>query len=361
MARTCAWWALCLVAMACGPASTSERSGDAELTTVSFDSSSDAPGSTMGEEPEPEPEVARLEEAFVVDLAADILFVLDDSPSMAEHHTVLEAAVGDMLGAWDDLGVDYHVGVTTTELVGAAWCQGAGGFLEDGRLRELDGVRFVEPSTAGGADLLAQMVRVGEQGSLCEQGLGATWRALTEHRDGANAGFRREGAQLQVIVLSDEDDATDEGLLSLDGFLDWFADETAVGGGALHAVSCKREGSAGAAVCASYDVGKRYAEVVSATGGLHRHILDVTADHWVGLSEVVEPMPSKFTLSGLPVEDTVEVEVVEAGGARVAVPFDYDSETQVVTVVDPLQVGDEVVVTYAPCEIVPYCSSTAGE
>ncbi|WP_233610286.1 choice-of-anchor D domain-containing protein [Corallococcus sp. AB049A] len=153
----------------------------------------------------------------------DVLFVVDNSGSMMEEQQSLGANFAAFLSQAAAAQVDYRIGVTTTGLDPSpgGWSECPGGALggENGRLFPVDGTspRIITPETPNAAGVFANNTHVG----VChwnEQGLDATWRALsdpllynlddprTPQLNDGNGGFLREDAKLAIIVLSDEED-----------------------------------------------------------------------------------------------------------------------------------------------------------
>ena len=59
--------------------------------------------------------------SYPLRLRADILFVIDNGPTMAEQQARLAAAGQTLIDALDEAGIDYHLGFTTTDN-GNPWC-----------------------------------------------------------------------------------------------------------------------------------------------------------------------------------------------------------------------------------------------
>lgn len=135
----------------------------------------------------------------------DILFVVDDSGSMAPHQTNLANNLSAFINTLKSSPVanDFQIGVTTTSVSDFGSTALVG---EHGRL--------VVPILQGSsptlvADFQAQVAGVGTGGSGKEQPLRAMRMALTSpliDPGNTNAGFLRPGARLAVIILTDEDD-----------------------------------------------------------------------------------------------------------------------------------------------------------
>lgn len=125
----------------------------------------------------------------------DILWVVDDTRSMAEEQEALVAAADEFSSALADAGVSWQLGVTTTDVVN----EGAG---------ELRGNPWIlTPSADDPAAAIRAALAVGTEGSEPAAGLAAAWLALTEPlASGQNRGFRRPTAALHAIVVSDGDD-----------------------------------------------------------------------------------------------------------------------------------------------------------
>lgn len=160
----------------------------------------------------------------------DILFVIDDSPSMKDEQDSLRANFSRMIGVLDSIDggrPDVQIGVITPNLgasaidgtvaapIGACSLQGEAGAL---RAQFSGGPRFLRDvdDGAGGrevnypgtlAEAFAALADVGIAGCGIEQHLEATKRA-TDGSNPANAGFLRDGAYLAVIMIADEDDCS---------------------------------------------------------------------------------------------------------------------------------------------------------
>lgn len=188
----------------------------------------------------------------------DILFVIDNSPSMAPKQRVLATAIPQFINTIDATGANYHVGIVTTDLgfnvpdgtaTGKQFpnnpilaCNTAAG--DDGVLQNVpctsrglqgealaacqslcpdsqygprggvryiakqDGITNVPTKTMGGVDIGPQLAfqclsLVGDTGCAIEQPLEAARRALDNHRTD-NQGFNRNTSVLAVIFITDE-------------------------------------------------------------------------------------------------------------------------------------------------------------
>lgn len=182
----------------------------------------------------------------------DIIFVIDNSGSMAEEQAKIATSIGNLVGALDTVEppVDYRIAVTTTDN-GNPWCPGsspeAGGFVATScrsRLTEFvfEGAELIDATeeaclslcgieelalpnpwidvdntngtnnVPGGAviDALRCMLPQGIDGCGFEQPLESAHKAIvrTMTAGTANNGFRRDGALLTVVLVTDEADCS---------------------------------------------------------------------------------------------------------------------------------------------------------
>lgn len=140
--------------------------------------------------------------------ALDIVFVIDDSASMAEEQQELIDRMPGFLTALD--GLQWRLGVTTTTVSGSF-----SPFLP-GELVQPEGCGmtrpWVEAGDTGILDVVDCIGAVGTGGSGYEMPLRATELAITDRvSDGSNAAFFRAGTPLAVFILSDEDDCSSDG------------------------------------------------------------------------------------------------------------------------------------------------------
>lgn len=121
----------------------------------------------------------------------DILVVIDNSASMQEEQANLATKLLPLLGAVQDY--DWRIGVTTTD-------------PSDKCLR-----RVIHKNDANTVDAFYQAVRAGIKGSGNERGVYTAVRALQGNCDGFGAWVRSDSA-LAVLVVSDEDNCSDQGV-----------------------------------------------------------------------------------------------------------------------------------------------------
>lgn len=135
---------------------------------------------------------------------ADVLFVIDSSRSMDDSQQQL---VESTTGFFETLGgLRFHVGVVSMDLTSV---------FEAGALQPGLGERFFSETTPDAVAAFADAARLGIGGASSEAGIGAARLAIFEKPDTPdNEGFRREGAALHLVFVSDEDDQTDPELVA---------------------------------------------------------------------------------------------------------------------------------------------------
>lgn len=149
------------------------------------------------------------EESFYQDYEeiVDILWVVDNSCSMGEETSMVASNFESFINEFVDLGLDYHMGVITTDMI------------QTDHSGKLQGGTFVTPDTPDPAGTFLSLVDQGSKGSASERGFEAVQAALTEPLvSSTNAGFLREEAALSIIALTDENDDSD---ISSSAFTTW--------------------------------------------------------------------------------------------------------------------------------------------
>jgi hypothetical protein len=124
----------------------------------------------------------------------DVLFVIDDSCSMADDQRQLSANMRAFFSTFQAGQVDFHVGVVTTDVFDP---------MRSGRLV----APFLTQGTPEVTTAFQAMVMVGTGGSGDERGLTAEHLALRPPLSTTvNAGFVRPEADFALVFLTDEDD-----------------------------------------------------------------------------------------------------------------------------------------------------------
>lgn len=130
----------------------------------------------------------------------DILFVVDDSASMAPHQESLASGFADFLAELEVSDTQYRIALVSTSQDS----------LDLDRTEFIGDPPILNPTTDTVA-LFQERVVLGTRGSDHEKGLQAAADALE-----ANPEFLRVGANLVALFVTDEEDCSDDG--ALDGY-----------------------------------------------------------------------------------------------------------------------------------------------
>jgi ASPM-SPD-2-Hydin domain-containing protein/HYDIN/CFA65/VesB family protein/flagellar associated PapD-like protein len=291
----------------------------------------------------------------------DVLFVVDDSSSMANNQMNLGMNLPSFLASALALNIDFHIGVTTTDVCTAIdpmhWCDQAG---EHGRL--VGATPIMTPQTASLMSVFQTTVTgVGTEGSTQERGLEAAFLALSDPMINAeNAGFLRSDAALAVIAVSDDDDSRMDGIpggpseVTIPGArsvafyesffwnIKGFQNKEMF---SFNAVIEEAQGMCSASGQPAEASGVRYAQVAQDTGGA---VASLCTSDWgsqlasVGLSAFGGRR--RFTLSSVPLPGRISVTV--NGVSSSAWTYDQTSNSVVFNAGATPPANATVVVTY---------------
>ncbi|MCB9665578.1 MAG: choice-of-anchor D domain-containing protein [Alphaproteobacteria bacterium] len=138
----------------------------------------------------------------------DILWVMDTSCSMEDNRNGVVNAINNFIGQFVNLGLDYQIGITTTDMSSS----GTQGRLLGPVISNAtpDPVKAFKDQMN---DPLAQYPCANDTGTSCgadsEMGFDASHAALETHKNKVNnKDLVRSDATLAVVVLSDEDDGS---------------------------------------------------------------------------------------------------------------------------------------------------------
>jgi len=125
----------------------------------------------------------------------DILWVIDNSGSMATKQNNLAAGFNSFASVFTTKGFNFNMAIVTSDTSGTG---------EQGRFQGAPSV--ISHNTPGFAALFQANVRVGQAGDSAARELHAIELATGNLLQTTNSGFLRSDAHLAVIILSDADD-----------------------------------------------------------------------------------------------------------------------------------------------------------
>jgi len=284
---------LALLVVACQPQKAPNPDGDADTDIDSdTDTDTDSDGPT---------DAVRVVESQTI--AVDVLWTIDNSCSMGPYQSALTNSFPIFMDHFLGSGVDYHVGVISTDFVHPD---------HRGQLREIAGERWIDPQTADPVNIFSGMANMGTGGSSIEMGRSTTYGALEVLKDGVNTGFLRDHAALAVIVISDEEDASVDP--SKADFIDYL-DTLKVSPDMVTFSSIVNPPGCG--FCDGGSAGLEYIDVTNAVGGI---LWEIGEPDWAQVLDQLgvasTELHREFFLEQLPLPATIEV-YTEIDGVRV--------------------------------------------
>ncbi|MFT6145036.1 MAG: hypothetical protein ACJAV2_002922 [Myxococcota bacterium] len=239
----------------------------------------------------------------------DILFVMDTSCSMIEEQVALDANMPSFMQFFLDSGLDYHLGVVSTNMDDR--------YQDAGLLtRAADGSRFISPDTPSPFETFTELAVLGTDGHAEEQGRRAAWTAIELFGATENRAFYREEATLSVVVISDEDDQSGDNPIALPDFVSWLDGLKSGDAGQTSFSAIVADTDR----CASVpgNVGDEYMDAVQSTGGV---LWSICTDRWdLALEQLgmqAAGIRREFFLSQVPVPGTLTIQVRWPDGTEI--------------------------------------------
>jgi hypothetical protein len=270
----------------------------------------------------------------------DVLFVVDNSSSMGDDQTNLTANFRPFIQKFQLQGYDFHIGVTATD----AWKATVEGRttmakLKDGLTTPKSGYPIITNSTPDIEGAFLINAKTGTAGSGDERAFSSFKDALLST---LNAGFRRDEAFLAVVIVSDEDDFSNNtstattnysspGLHTVQSYVDFLSSYTnststykRFSTSAIYTVDAACRTSKG-----SGRVGVRYKQLIDATEGISGSICDTSfATSLQLIAGRISELSTQFYLGREPVPSSIrvwvnDVEILE----NVSNGWTYHSDT----------------------------------
>lgn len=233
----------------------------------------------------------------------DVLFIVDNSCSMSEEQRLLADNFPDFMDYFTDSGLDFHIGVISTDMEDTA--------NHAGKLRRVNGLSYIDQDTTNPAGAFSLMANMGTGGAIQEQGRAAAYTMVELKPDiPRNEGFYREDAALHLIFISDEEDQSGNVPVSLAEFRTWMRNKkTSPDMVTAHSIV----GIPGQSCAAIDTAGSQYIAYADATGGV---LFNLCEPDWSPLLEELGLQTSglkrEYFLSRIPRTSplTLEVEVI---------------------------------------------------
>ena len=248
-------------------------------------------------------------------VASDVLFVIDNSGSMSEEQNALINNFVHFIDYAIARNASFHIGVIATEVNNAE--SGLGNpprEIVPGILVQAPGRPKIITNTT--TDIVNAFRDNATLGTCCsdeqEAGLQAAWMALSPPNiddPAKNAGFLREDARLYIIILSDEQDQSQNEPAFYAEFFKSLKGKRNLELSKVSAIVGDEPNGCGNGQAES---GSRYLEVAQLTGGM---FVSICSNDWSQNLEALaadafsEVFLREFTLSRFPVADTISVVV----------------------------------------------------
>ena len=246
----------------------------------------------------------------------DVLFVVDNSCSMYEEQLLLSQNFPDFMDYFVDSGLDYHIGVVSTDMDDVA--------NHAGKLRVAAGASYIDSETANPIAAFSVMANMGTNGAVAERGRAAAYTMVELKPDIArNAGFYRDDAALHLVFISDEEDQSGNFPIGAAEFRTWMQNKKAT----PDMVSAHSIVGIPGQTCAAIDTaGSQYISYTNATAGV---LFDLCESDWAPLLDELGLQTSglkrEYFLSKIPVTDPltlgVQVNVAQDDGRVLVLRF----------------------------------------
>ncbi len=298
--------------------------------------------------------------AATIAVKVDILWVVDNSGSMAPLQQSLASNFNSFINGFVGKGYDFRMGVTTTDAY-----LSESNFLNnntyskfrDGNGTTHSGVYIIQPNTPNLTNTFITNINQGDKGDGDERAFSSMRDSL---KDTFNVGFHRPGAFLAVIILSDEDDFSDptrpEGSWMMPGgvadhsytnptldtvgsylsFLDSFTGSTdptnrkySVSAITVLDQACLNQHVAQSSVTI---IGQRYIDMANQTKGVVGSICSSFSNSLLAITGKILELSSQFQLNRKPIVSTIAVSINGSNVPNSAVDgWTYDASSNSIT------------------------------
>lgn len=256
----------------------------------------------------------------------DVLWMIDNSGSMETSQKQLADNFQSFINRFQSLKFDFHLGVGATDAWKSLLVTGAThARLRDGNA-DHSGVFILDRDTLDLTNVFMTNVKLGVRGTGDERAFQSIKATLM---DPFNKEFRRNDAYLAVIIVSDEDDFShdtyafnhsnydDPALHKISDYVDFLDQYTGKDANSnlrnysVSAITIQNQECVSQLGTDGFEryVGKRYLELVEATGGVKGNLCSNFGETLELISDSILTNSSVFPLSRAPVIETIRVHV----------------------------------------------------
>jgi hypothetical protein len=264
------------------------------------------------------------------DKKIDIIWIIDNSGSMADEQTSLGINFSAFINDFIDKDVDFKMSITTTDTSTAdkkgRMVSGSDTKLTSARAK-LNEVQFKED--------FRTLVRVGTLGSSYEKGLAASEGFMQKYA----STFIRKDAYLAVVIVTDEEDQSSKSVKSYTDYLKSYKSEAGLV--KIYSIADIKRTNFGAGITTG---ATRYIEAARETAGV---VADIRGDFYQSLSSMGDSLIRLLDSFALAQEPEIQSLKVFVNGVATS-DFTYDESTRAIrfnqTSLPP--VGSEIEVYY---------------
>jgi hypothetical protein len=224
----------------------------------------------------------------------DIMWVIDDSGSMADEQTALGDNFDSFITQFINMDVDFKMGITTTD---------TSSDKKKGKMVTGSDTKLTSAAAAANPNQFMSdfksLVQVGTGGSGYEKGLAATEGFMDKYA----ASFIRPDAYLAVVVLSDEEDQSPELVKYYTDYLKAF--KSNAGLVKIYSIVNVNDVNTGGNTIGH----ARYQAASEQTAGVMSNIMDDFADVLLDMGKSIVNLLDSFALAAAPVDGTLKVYV----------------------------------------------------
>ncbi len=268
----------------------------------------------------------------------DVLWVVDNSGSMATSQSNLANNFPSFINKFQEKHYDFQMGVTTTDsyLALPTWnsyynqsprpsyygghAQAEIAWLKDGTFDSPSGFAILTPSTPNLNDVFMKNAMQGINGRGDERSLQSMRTALESAH---NAGFVRPGAFLSVILVTDEDDFSNDTTTAYETYVSQlhpisnyvsFLDGLTLSSGparrySVNTISVNDSSCLNSIYNGAQKIGTRVGQMADATGGVKGNLCGNFATELELISKSIVELSTQFYLNAKPVVSTIRVYV----------------------------------------------------
>lgn len=282
------------------------------------------------------------QEAVFVPKKIDVLWVVDNSGSMASSQTALASNFQSFINKFQSQGYDFHMAVTTSD----AWEKQFNNNSQKSKIRDGNGtthsgVFVMDQNTPNLANVFGINAKVGTNGNGDERVFESFKQTLLDVT-GVNATFRRPEAYLAIIIVSDEEDfsaASSQYTQSyasaypVQSYVDFLTDYTDGGANfSVNTISVDTDACKNSLGGTDQKVSTRLPALAAATGGVTASLCGNFGTSLELISNNIVQLSAVFKLSREPVVETINISI---NGVKILVDpvngYTYDPANLTIT------------------------------